>query len=372
MVDNRDISADLAARVRDAGQQNQGLYITGAGTKSFYVGKPVGTPLHVGLHQGIVSYEPAELVITARAGTPLSTIEAVLSEKNQMLAFEPPQFGDGATLGGTIACGFSGPRRPYVGSARDFVLGVKTINGRGEILTFGGQVMKNVAGYDLSRLICGSLGTLGVILEVSLKVLPCPAAEMTLIFEIDVMDAIARMNEWAAQPLPLSGACHGGDTLFIRLSGSETAIAAAHTRLGGEVHPKGAEYWQELKEHRRVFFSGNTPLWRLSVPPATDEINLPGNWKLDWGGAQRWLKSDAPPDRVRRAAESAGGHATLFRGGGAGTARFHPLPAAMQMLQQRIKHALDPAGLFNCTLAQQMIGECPTHARMKAASHAET
>ncbi len=323
--------------------------------------------MHLALHQGIVTYEPTELVITARSGTPLSAIEAALAGERQMLGFEPPRFGDGATLGGTIACGFSGPRRPFAGAARDFVLGVKMINGKAEVLSFGGQVMKNVAGYDVSRLLCGSLGTLGVILEVSLKVLPTPASELTVTFELSANDAIVRMNEWAAQPLPLSGACYSEDTLYIRLSGTETAVKAAHARLGGDVHKKGSEYWTNVKEHRREFFGGSTPLWRLSVPPAAMMLDLPGKWTLDWGGAQRWLKSDAAPEVIRRAATSAGGQATLFRGAIAGTPRFHPLPPAMQALQQRIKHALDPAGLFNCALSQEMIGECPTHTKMKAA-----
>jgi len=367
MIENRDISTDLANRVREASERNEALFITGAGTKAFFSDKPQGSPLHVALHQGIVSYEPSELVITARAGTPLSAIEAALAENDQMLAFEPPHFGAGATLGGTIACGFSGPRRPYAGAARDFVLGVRMINGKGEILAFGGQVMKNVAGYDVSRLLCGSLGTLGVLLEISLKVLPRPPADLTLAFDMDAATAIARMNEWAAQPLPLSGACHGGDSLYVRLSGSDAAVKAAHARLGGERLSQDNEYWAELREHRRVFFRDPAPLWRLSVPPATPMLDVAGRWKLDWGGAQRWLKTDAPATRIRQTVEQIGGHATLFRGEIPGVPRFHPLPAAMQSLQQRIKHALDPAGLFNCALAQQVIGQCPTHARMQSA-----
>ena len=367
MVDDRDISTDLASRVRDAVAKNEALYITGADTKSFFTGQSEGTPLHIGLHQGIVAYEPTELVITARAGTPLAAIESVLATGKQMFAFEPPHFGDGATLGGTIACGFSGPRRPYVGAARDFVLGVKIINGKGEILSFGGQVMKNVAGYDVSRLMCGSLGTLGVILEVSLKVLPRPEAEMTLQFEMSRSDAITRMNQWAAQPLPLSATCYGDNLLSLRLSGSNTAITAAHSRLGGDEKKDGANYWIDLKEHRLDFFNGDTPLWRLSVPPATPMPDLPGKWLLDWGGAQRWLKTDAPGTRIREAVQRVGGHATLFRGETPGESRFHPMPAAMQSLQQRIKFALDPAGVFNCALAQHIIGQCPTHARMQSA-----
>jgi glycolate oxidase FAD binding subunit len=350
-MNETDISIALAETVRAAAARHTRLAIRGAGSKRFYTGESDGTPLDIAAHRGIVSYEPTELVLTARAGTPLAAIEAVLAEHDQMLGFEPPHFADGietrgagATLGGTLACGLSGPRRPYAGSARDFVLGTQIINGRGEVLRFGGQVMKNVAGYDLSRLMVGAFGTLGVILEASLKVLPRPAAEVTLAFEMPADAALRRMNDWAAQPLPLSGAAHGGDRLHIRLAGAESAIRAAHRRLGGELLPDNA-YWQELREHRRLFFASDQPLWRLSVPPASPMLDLPGRWKLDWGGAQRWLLSDAPRDAIHRAAQEVGGHALLFRH------RERPpraaLPAASDPLARRLAQAFDPAGIFS-------------------------
>ena len=294
-----------------------------------------------------MSYEPTELVVTARAGTPLAEIEAALSEKGQMLGFEPPYFGEAATLGGTIACGFSGPRRPYAGSARDFVLGTKIINGKGEILKFGGEVMKNVAGYDVSRLMAGALGTLGVLLEISLKVLPKPAKELTLSFEMPADKAITTMNAWAGRPLPLSAACHLDNTLYIRLSGTEPGVRAASTKLGGAVVENGDGFWRELREHQRNFFQNDIPLWRLSVPPATPPINLPGKWLIDWGGAQRWLKSDAPANAIRQHAESVGGYVTLFRHDARNGATFHSLPAQLATLHQNLKRAFDPDGIIN-------------------------
>ncbi|HYA37658.1 MAG TPA: glycolate oxidase subunit GlcE [Candidatus Methylomirabilis sp.] len=342
-----DASRELQEAVRAAAQARTPLAIRGGGTKHFHTGILQGQPLDVTTHRGIVSYEPTELVVTARGGTALAEIEAALGEKGQMLGFEPPHFGDAATLGGTIACGFSGPRRPYAGAARDFVLGATIINGKGEILRFGGQVMKNVAGYDISRLMVGAFGTLGVLLDVSLKVLPKPARELTLAFEIPTAKAIAVMNAWAGQPLPLSGACHLGDTLYMRLSGSVSGVHAAHGRLGGEFVEKSEEFWRELREHARSFFRDETPLWRLSVPPATAPIDLPGKWCLDWGGAQRWLKSDAAADDIRRAAENAGGNATLFRAAPNQSPLAVPTASALTRLQRNIRQAFDPMGTLN-------------------------
>lgn len=348
-MNETDISQVLAETVRNAAAARTPLTIHGSGSKRFLSGDIVGTPLDVTAHRGIVSYEPTELVITARAGTPLTEIEAVLAEKNQMLGFEPPHFGPMATLGGTIACNLSGPHRPYTGSARDFVLGTKIINGKGEVLKFGGQVMKNVAGFDVSRLMAGSHGTLGVILEVSLKVLPKPVQEITLTFQVGADEAIRRMNTWAGQPLPLSATCHLGDTLYIRLSGTDKGVRAAHIKLGGEHDTRGAAFWQELREHQLLFFAGGTPLWRLSVPPAAALLNLPGKWLLDWGGAQRWLRTSANEADMCHAVEAAGGHAIPFRN----AVRLNPLylsDPATSRLARDLQLAFDPSAIFNPTL----------------------
>jgi len=349
--EDNDISQQLAEAVKAAAQKRTPLTITGSGSKRFYAGDIEGEKLDVTGHRGIVSYEPTELVVTARAGTPLAELEAALADKGQMLAFEPPWFGEGATLGGTIACGFSGPRRPYAGAARDFVLGTRIINGKGEILRFGGEVMKNVAGYDVSRLMVGALGSLGVLLEVSLKVLPKPAREVTLCFEMPADKAIQTMNTWGAQPLPLSAACHAGETLYVRLSGTELGVQAARAKLGGKPMDKGNDFWREIREHRHSFFQNDVPLWRLSVPPAALPIDLPGKWLIDWGGAQRWLKSDASATDIRMQAEKAGGHATLFRHAKQNGATFHPLPAQLATLHQNLKRAFDPDGIMNRVVA---------------------
>ncbi len=347
MHSDADISQQLREVVTSAAASHTALAIVGAGTKTFYSGTPQGKSLAINSHRGIVSYEPTELVITARAGTPLGDIESALADKGQLLGFEPPYFGRAATLGGTIACGFSGPRRPYAGSARDFVLGTKIINGKGEILKFGGEVMKNVAGYDVSRLMVGALGTLGVLLEISLKVLPKPAQEITISFEMPAAKAITTMNSWAGQPLPLSAACHLGDTLYIRLSGTEPGVRAASTKLGGMIVEKGDEFWYQLREHQHSFFKEKAPLWRLSVPPAIPPIDLSGKWLIDWGGAQRWLSSDAPAGEIHRAAETAGGYAAFFRGASKPTTPTTVTTPVLTGLQRNIKLAFDPSGIFN-------------------------
>ncbi len=347
MTPDIDISAALQAKVLEAIAQGRPLQIAGGGSKIFYGRAPQGEALSVTGHRGVISYEPTELVITARAGTRLADVEALLASHNQMLPFEPPHFTANATLGGAIATGLSGPCRPYTGSVRDFVLGVKVLTGKGEILSFGGQVMKNVAGFDVSRFMAGSLGTLGILLEVSLKVLPRPESEQTLLFECSALDAIQRMNAWAGQPLPLSGAVFDGGRLYLRLSGSEAALSAARQTLGGELFPDGTAFWRDVRDHTYTFFQDDAPLWRLSAPAATPPFDLPGEWLLDWGGAQRWLKTSCAAATIREITAKAGGHATLFRGGDRQGAVFHPLPPALMALHRRLKAAFDPHGILN-------------------------
>lgn len=344
MGTDADESAELARAVRGGGGP---LQIVGGGTKRFYGRATEGHRLSVCGHRGIVAYEPTELVITARAGTPLSDIEATLASRRQILGFEPPHFGEAATLGGALACGLSGPRRPYSGSARDFVLGVKILNGKGEILTFGGQVMKNVAGYDISRLMVGALGTLGILLEASLKVLPQPEHEITLGFSYPPERALAEMNRWAGRPLPVSGACHINGVLRVRLSGSESGVNAARAELGGDALPDAPSFWRDLREQRLPFFAGDAPLWRISLPPATPPLDIAGPVLLDWGGAQRWVRSEAPATDLWRMAEHAGGHATLFRDGDRAGEVFQPLSAPLARLHKNLKHAFDPEGRLN-------------------------
>ena len=339
----------FVAQIQQANADATPLRIQGSNSKSFY-GRQVADNsqvLDISGYQGIVSYEPTELVITARAGTPLSEIEAVLAEQGQMLGFEPPYFADNATLGGTVACGLSGPRRPYAGSVRDFVLGTKMLNGEGVQLSFGGQVMKNVAGYDVSRVLTGSLGTLGVIVETSLRVLPLAAMTLTLVQQTNEDDAIKRFNQWAGKPYPITAAAHAGEQLYLRLAGASSAVTTAASQIGGDEFTDGDQFWHALRELQLPFFQdNNSPLWRLSVPPATAPMNL-GYTLLDWGGAQRWLISDGPAVNIFAAAAAAGGHAELFRGGDRTGAVFQQLDPVILKLQQRLKRSFDPQGIFN-------------------------
>ncbi|MFQ5935796.1 MAG: glycolate oxidase subunit GlcE, partial [Acidiferrobacterales bacterium] len=325
MTDKNDLTKEIQERVRVAADAGTPLRIRGGNTKAFYGRETTGDALDVSGLRGIVSYEPTELVITARAGTPLTEVEATLRERGQMLAFEPPHFGEGATLGGAVASGLSGPARPYAGSVRDFVLGVVCINGQSEQLSFGGQVMKNVAGYDVSRLMVGAMGTLGVLLEISLKVLPRPSNEATLALQLDAQSAISKMNTWAAQPLPISASCYDGELLRVRLSGSESGVRSARERIGGDEVADGGEYWTKLRDHQLAFFDDKVPLWRVSVPAATPAPVDDGNCLLDWGGAQRWLISDSSANKIRQQAAAVNGHALLFRGGDREGEVFHPL-----------------------------------------------
>ncbi len=342
-----DISAALQQQVQQAIQDSAQLNICGGNNKMFLGREPAGRPLDVSKHCGIINYDPRELVITARASTPMIEIEAALAESGQMLAFEPPHFGATATLGGTIACALSGARRPFTGSARDFTLGCKLLNGRGEILNFGGQVMKNVAGYDLSRLMVGAYGTLGVLLELSLKVLPRPASSQTIMFESSPGQAIAKMSALLSQPYPVDAACFHGELLHLRLSGSEQAVKHARMQLGGEMMHDCATFWREVNEHRLTLFTAAPTLYRIMVKPSTPPLDIAGKWLLSWGGAQRWLASDAPLATIREQVAKVGGHVTQFRGGDRNGNVFSPLAPAVLTLHQRLKDSLDPHGIFN-------------------------
>jgi glycolate oxidase FAD binding subunit len=330
----------LRDRIREAAARKAPLRLRGGGSKDFYGNAPRGELLDTRAYAGIVSYEPTELVMTARCGTPLLEIEEALGDKGQCLPFEPPHFG-AATFGGCVAAGLSGPRRAAAGALRDFVLGVKLVDGRGRALVFGGQVMKNVAGYDLSRLAAGSLGTLGLIAEASLKVLPVPACELSLVLELSEASALEAMNRWASQPLPISATAWHSGILRVRLSGSEPAVRAAAESLGGTRLAHG-EFWRDVREHRHAFFSGSETLWRLAVPSDRPPLGS-GDTLIEWGGGLRWVRSG----NAREIAAKAGGHATLFRSGDARQGVFAPLDAVTLGLHRRLKAAFDPAGILN-------------------------
>ena len=341
-----DFIAALCERVRDHAARKAPLRIRGGGSKDFYGQSCSGEGVELSPYAGIVAYEPRELVVTVRAGTPLAELESALAAERQMLPFEPPHFGERATIGGAVASGLSGPRRPYAGSVRDFVLGTRVVNGKGEDLSFGGRVIKNVAGYDVSRLMAGALGTLGVITEISFKVLPRPARETTLVFELDEEEATEQANRWAGQPLPLSATSWHEGKLRVRLSGAATAVAAAKVKMGGEEMEAG-DYWRELREQRLAFFSGARPLGRLSVPQTAAPIRTAHPQLLEWGGGVRWVSGDLDPMNIRSTAERLGGHATLFRGGDKSIGVFHPLQPALMKIHRRLKDAFDPAGILN-------------------------
>ena len=347
MPDTDETLNNLVQSVKEAHDTGDPLRIAAGGTKEFYGRKIKGRGLSVFEYHGIVSYEPTELVITARAGTPIETIEAALSSEGQMLGFEPPRFGARATLGGTVACGISGPRRPYAGAVRDFVLGVKCLNGRGEVLKFGGQVMKNVAGFDVSRLMAGAMGTLAILLEVSLKILPRPETEMTLQQTLGEAEAIDFMNRLAGQPWPLSAASWHQGKVYLRLSGMDSAVHAACRKIGGDIMPDGNGFWQAVREQELAFFYGDKPVWRLSVPPAAPPVHLDGECFIDWGGAQRWFRSKLPAEAIQKAARERGGHAVLFRGGDRQGEVFAPLPSALEKIHRHLKLAFDPKRILN-------------------------
>jgi glycolate oxidase FAD binding subunit len=343
--------SDWQARIRDAAAGRRPLRIRGGGGKDFYGQALAGDVFETAAYKGIVSYDPTELVITARSGTPLADIQAAMREQGQMLAFEPPHFGPAATLGGCIACGLSGPRRPYAGAVRDLVLGVRVLDGKGDDLRFGGQVMKNVAGFDVSRLMVGAMGTLGIILDVSMKCLPLPKAETTLAFELSPEESVRKVNEWGGQPLPLSATAWHAGRLHLRLSGSESAVRAAQEKLGGEVQGEARGFWESVREQSHPFFPrvATGALWRLSVKSTAPFENLGGEQLIEWGGALRWLKmedSNAAGD-LRNWALRHGGHATLFRAADKSAGVFHPLPTPVMSIHKRLKDTFDPAGILN-------------------------
>ena len=341
---DHDISEALCDQVRQADRDRTPLRIVGGNTKAFYGRAIDGQELSTREHRGISHYDPVELIVSVRSGTPLAELEAALDAEGQRLPCEPPHFGASATVGGMIACGLSGPRRPWAGSVRDLVLGTRVITHEGKQLRFGGEVMKNVAGYDLSRLMVGAQGTLGLLTEVSLKVLPKPAASHSLRLELPLDAALTKLAEWGRQPLPLSAASYHDGALHLRLEGGVSSVAATRERLGGDSLDAG--YWAALREQQLAFFCNDQrPLWRLSLPNNTPPLALDGEVLYDWAGAQRWLKSDADAADIREACARAGGHATCYTPGAAEP--FTPLAAVVAKYHRNLKAELDPNGIFN-------------------------
>ncbi len=343
MNDRKD---EITSKILDAFHNKKYLRIHAGNTKYFYGREIKAEPLSIEQHTGIVEYEPSELYITARSGTPLVEIEQAISKQNQILPCEPPYFGAEATLGGMVACGLAGPRRVNAGNVRDCVLGVEILNGKGELLRFGGKVMKNVAGYDVSRLMCGALGTLGVLMSISVRLLPKPESEQTIVLTLDDSTAIKKMNQWANTPMPISATYYDGSELYVRLSSSASAVEACKKEIGGNQTEEHEIFWSSIKEQTHDFFSSDIPLWRISVPPNTQTLNIPGVSVMEWNGALRWYRSDADENTIRSEANRVGGQANLFRGNTTANI-FHPLSEASMKIHSKLKHALDPAGILN-------------------------
>ena len=357
---NSDLSESLQQQILNACEQSTALRIVGGNSKAFYgradKRQPSADTLNAASHCGVLNYEPTELVITARAGTPLTEIEELLATNGQMLAFEPPAFGNNATIGGTIACNFSGPGRAYAGAARDFLLGCKIINGKGELLSFGGEVMKNVAGYDVSRLMAGAMGTLGVLLEVSLKVLPKAETESTQLLQCSPHEALERMHAWSQTPLPVSATSYHNSNLHIRLSGAKKAVDAAINIIGGESIENAGHYWHQLKEQQLDFFITDQSLWRISLASdnqsfAPDVGHDENDFLYEWGGALRWFKSNEPASKIQHAAATADGHATLFRHpqqqDQPRSDFLQPLTPGLLRIHRNLKQAFDPNAVLN-------------------------
>ena len=355
-IKDNDISEQLQNNVKEAINTKTPLFICGGRSKEFY-GNPVDAkPLEVSPHTGVISYEPTELCITVRAGTRLKDIEALLAEHQQILPFEPPTYSDNTTIGGAIAAGISGPRRAYTGSARDAILGVQMINGEGEIVTFGGQVMKNVAGYDLSRLMVRSLGTLGVLLNVSIRLLPKPSHDLTLSFSASQEQALLYFQDLRVRQYPVTGSVWYEDQVSLRVSASEKIIESTRKKIAAQdivesltENDTNDTFWQDIRDHKHAFFNQNDkPLWRFSLPPASEMLSrIDDNLLIEWGGAQRWAHSRTPANIIHSIAHSRRGFATSFRYGEPGTAKFPALETTVLELHKRLKTKMDPHNIFN-------------------------
>ncbi|MDO4998355.1 MAG: glycolate oxidase subunit GlcE [Neisseria sp.] len=345
---------NLQNQVQTAYAKGTPLRIQAGGTKQFYgeAVAPDAQLLDVSAHRGVVAYDPDELVLVVKAGTRLQEIEDLLATRQQILPFEPPHFGDSASIGGAVATALAGARRIHVGAPRDFVIGCQMIDGKGQILRFGGRVVKNVAGFDVHKLMTGSLGTLGVLSEIALKVLPAPFFTQTLCLSQTAAQARDTMTALMRQPLPLSGTFWHDNRLFLRLSGTEKGVAAAQAKIGGDVlaNDEATRFWLDVREQRLPFFtlSPNERLWRISLPHGVPDLALNGEFCMEWGGLLRWYRSNLSAQEIRAQVHAVGGHATLFRGvPNAGESVFDALPLGNAAIQQRLKQLFDPKGIFN-------------------------
>jgi glycolate oxidase FAD binding subunit len=340
-----DCTDELVARVRHATESRTPQRIVGGDTKSFFGRSVAGETLELARHQGILRHDPAELVLTARAGTPLAEVEASLAAQGQRLPFEPPHFGERATLGGTVASGLAGPARAWSGPLRDFVLGVRVLAGDGRVLHFGGEVMKNVAGYDVARLMAGSLGTLGVLLDVSVKLLPLPQDQRTLALELNEPAALEKLGQLSRGAMPLTAGAWVDGRLYLRFEGSTATLEDVQRRIGGEALDAAGALWVSIREQTHPFFNADGPLWRCILPPLAPSLAVASSALIEWNGQQRWYRTAR--DDMFDLAAAAGGYATLFRHAPDGSEPFAPIPAPLLHLHQGLKRVFDPAGVLN-------------------------
>ena len=346
-MSDSDYIQSLCASIQQASSVQQALQLTAGGSKNFYGNQLTAASLDVSSHTGIVDYEPTELFISARNGTLLCDLEATLDANNQMFPFEPPGFTQQATLGGTVACGLSGPRRPYASAMRDCVLGTNIVNGKGEYLEFGGNVMKNVAGYDVSRLMCGAFGTLGVLTQVSLKVIPKPQTNITVALELSQSEALKTMSAWMQTLFPISATYFNRDVLFVRIEGLEKTTKSVLQKIGGEILPSSQTFWKELKDHQTEFFQTERPLWRVIIPNNTPPLSISGESCLEWNGGLRWIKSDEDAQQIISQCHVANGHATLFKAITKPTDCLASIQPKLQKLHLNLKSAFDPQHILN-------------------------
>lgn len=345
LVKDIDQLDSLLEQVQRALSEKQPLRIRGGNSKHFLGGLVAGHDLDVSQHQGIVDYDPSELVVTVRTGTPIRALRAALQKQGQYLPFEPAEFDGMATVGGVVASGLSGPRRPWSGSVRDYVLGCRLITGEGHQLRFGGQVMKNVAGYDVSRLMVGAMGTLGVLTEVSFKLLPRPRHQAARHLSCTLEQSMEYLARWRKASFPVTGAIHENGCLHVRLEGGRSSVTQALQQIGGETEHDN--FWFDLREFKLDFFQDQKArLWRVACALNAKPIEWPGQLMYDWGGAQVWIKSQAPVAEVFRLAASQGGHAVAFAHG-ENPGLYQELPAALLKVHHQIKRQLDPVGIFN-------------------------
>ncbi|MYB33710.1 MAG: glycolate oxidase subunit GlcE [Gammaproteobacteria bacterium] len=337
----------LREAIDTARQSGNPIAIEGGGTRKFYGREIVGTPLSLSGHHGIVEYSPTELVVTVKAGTTVDSLSQILQDNQQMIGFEPPNCLPDSTIGGSIALGLSGSARPYRGNVQDSILGVRLLTGDGRNMRFGGQVIKNVAGFDISRLVVGSLGCLGIVLEVSLKVIPKPECEWTLNMEIpDVDQAISKFNSLSGKPYPISASAWCNGVASIRLSGSQAGVKSAAQNIGGTIN-EDDPIWNQVNTHTHPFFRQGQRLLKVFQKPSAPVISSHKPVLVDWGGALRWYGEEVNESELQQGLSGQGGWLERFCNADRSQEVFQELHPATMRIKQRLKDVFDPDRILN-------------------------